>query len=513
MMYEPNEYKNQNGTNLENTIDLPEKDVREIHTNQETVNSNHMQGAAMGQNTTQSNAYESPYTAQTQNTQTEYTQSHTTQNIHANAQQANAQTQNYTQNHTQYTNQTQQQSQMHSTNAAKNAKEGCYAEQVKKGKKKSNGWAKLIAGCLIVGIAGGTSLGAGYGIVQNYYNNAPTSVTTSEGNHMVIQQTASTSAMSVVDVVSKVKPSVVSITTKIEGVTQYYGAFSVPYQGEGAGSGVIFYSDDDKIAIVTNNHVIEDATEVYATINDTASVPAKVVGTKSDSDLAVLTISWDDLRAAGIEEITVAEFGNSDEIEVGESVIAIGNAMGQGLSATDGIVSIKNQTISVDNNTLEVIQTSAAINSGNSGGALVNSKGQVIGINTAKYNSSMAEGMGYAIPSNEVAAVAQDLLEDGTASTPYIGIMGTSITSGNASLYKLPVGALVVEVTEGGPAQQAGLQAGDIITEFNGQTVMDMETLTEIVKGTEIGQTVSVHIIRNGETGMDLSLTIADKNA
>ena len=330
---------------------------------------------------------------------------------------------------------------------------------------------------------------------------------------MVIQQTASTSAMSVVDVVSKVKPSVVSITTKIEGVTQYYGAFSVPYQGEGAGSGVIFYSDDDKIAIVTNNHVIEDATEVYATINDTASVPAKVVGTKSDSDLAVLTISWDDLRAAGIEEITVAEFGNSDEIEVGESVIAIGNAMGQGLSATDGIVSIKNQTISVDNNTLEVIQTSAAINSGNSGGALVNSKGQVIGINTAKYNSSMAEGMGYAIPSNEVAAVAQDLLEDGTASTPYIGIIGTSITSGNASLYKLPVGALVVEVTEGGPAQQAGLQAGDIITEFNGQTVMDMETLTEIVKGTEIGQTVSVHIIRNGETGMDLSLTIADKNA
>ena len=226
-----------------------------------------------------------------------------------------------------------------------------------------------------------------------------------------------------------------------------------------------------------------------------------------------MTISWDDLRAAGIEEITVAEFGNSDEIEVGESVIAIGNAMGQGLSATDGIVSIKNQTISVDNNTLEVIQTSAAINSGNSGGALVNSKGQVIGINTAKYNSSMAEGMGYAIPSNEVAAVAQDLLEDGTASTPYIGIIGTSITSGNASLYKLPVGALVVEVTEGGPAQQAGLQAGDIITEFNGQTVMDMETLTEIVKGTEIGQTVSVHIIRNGETGMDLSLTIADKNA
>lgn len=504
-MYEPDEYKKQNENNTtNNTIDLPEHDVREIKSSEESVNTTNMQEAAMEQAATHTTTYEPLHAAQTENTQTQY---NTAQTMHEDTQQTD------TQNHTQYEHHAQQQSQMHSTNAAKNAREGCYAEHVKKSKKKSNGWTKLIAGCLIVGIAGGASLGAGYGVVQNYYHNAPTNVTTSEGNHMTIQQTASTSAMSVVDVVRTVKPSVVSITTKIEGVTQYYGAFSVPYQGEGAGSGVIFYSDDNKIAIVTNNHVVEDATEVYATINDTASVPAKIVGTKSDSDLAVLTITWDDLRAAGIEDVTVAEFGNSDDIEVGESVIAIGNAMGQGLSATDGIISIKNQTISVDNNTLEVIQTSAAINSGNSGGALVNSKGQVIGINTAKYNSSMAEGMGYAIPSNEVWTVAQDLLEDGTASTPYIGIMGTSITSGNASLYKLPVGALIVEVTEGGPAQQAGLQVGDIITEFNGKSVMDMETLSEIVKETEIGQTVSVHVIRNGETGMDVSLTIADKNA
>lgn len=388
----------------------------------------------------------------------------------------------------------------------------CYAEHVKKHSKKRNGgWAKLIAGCLIVGLAGGTGIGAGYGVVQQHYQTA-SSTTTSSGV-VNVEKTATGTGMSTIDVVRAVKPSVVSITTKIEGVTSYYGAFSVPYEGEGAGSGVIFYSDDEKIAIVTNNHVIEDATEVYATINDTTSVQAKVVGTKSDSDLAVLTISWDDLRAAGIDEVTVATFGDSDSLEVGESVIAIGNAMGLGLSATDGIVSVKNQTISVDNNTLNVIQTSAAINSGNSGGALVNSRGEVIGINTAKYNSSMAEGMGYAIPSNEVISVAQDLLEDGTVTTPYIGIMGTSITSENASLYKLPVGALIVEVTENGPAAKAGIQAGDIITEFNGKTVMDMESLTELVKETEIGQSVSVHIIRNGEKAMDVQLTIADKNA
>ena len=366
----------------------------------------------------------------------------------------------------------------------------CYAEHVKKhSKKKNSGWAKLIAGCLIIGLAGGTGIGAGYGVIEQHYQNAGGSTMTSSGT-VNVEKTATGTGMSTIDVVRAVKPSVVSITTKIEGVTSYYGAFSVPYEGEGA-----------------------DATEVYATINDTTSVQAKVVGTKSDSDLAVLTISWDDLRAAGIDEVTVATFGDSDSLEVGESVIAIGNAMGLGLSATDGIVSVKNQTISVDNNTLNVIQTSAAINSGNSGGALVNSRGEVVGINTAKYNSSMAEGMGYAIPSNEVISVAQDLLEDGTVTTPYIGIMGTSITSENASLYKLPVGALIVEVTEGGPAAKAGIQAGDIITEFNGKTVMDMDSLSELVKETEIGQTVSVHIIRNGEKAMDVQLTVQDKNA
>lgn len=392
--------------------------------------------------------------------------------------------------------------------------EGCYQEKVKKSKKKSNGWAKLIAGCLIVSLVGGPGIGAGYALIKYSINpDESISKTTSAGENMIVQQTASRTDMSVIDVVRKVKPAVVSITTKIEGVTEYYGAFRMPYQGEGAGSGVIFHSDDEKIAIVTNNHVVSDATEVYATINDKASVKAKVVGTKEDSDLAVLTILWEDLKKAGIETVTPAEFGDSNALEVGESVIAIGNAMGQGLSATDGIISMKNQTIALQGNPLEVIQTSAAINSGNSGGALVNTKGQVIGINTAKYNSEMTEGMGYAIPSNEVASIAQDLLEDGTVETPYIGVIGTSISTENASLYKLPVGALIVEVAEGGPAALAGIEAGDIITEFNGKKVMDMESLSELVKTVTIGQKVSIHLIRNGETGMDVTLTVADKNA
>ena len=227
----------------------------------------------------------------------------------------------------------------------------------------------------------------------------------------------------------------------------------------------------------------------------------------------MLSVSWDDLKAAGIEKVTTATFGDSDALEVGECVIAIGNAMGMGLSATDGIISMKGQTINVDGNNLTVLQTSAAINSGNSGGALVNSKGEVIGINTAKYNSSMAEGMGYAIPSNYIKPIVEELLETGTQPKPYIGITGTSITEENAELYKLPVGALIMEVTENGPAAKAGLEVGDVITQYNGKTVMDMDTLVELVNATEIGKTVDIHVVRNGQQSIDLKITIGDKNS
>ncbi len=398
-----------------------------------------------------------------------------------------------------------------------NVKKECYTEHIKKKnkRKRSGGWAKLIAASLIIGISGGAAMGAGYGVVKYYGNQQP--MTTNAGTTLV-QKTSTASSMSVVDVVRAVKPSVVSISTKIAGTKSYQspfglrGGFDIPYEAEGAGSGVIFYSNDSQIAIATNNHVIEGANEVFATINDNTTVRANVVGTKADSDLAVLTISWKDLKAAGIENVTVAQFGNSDNLQVGESVIAIGNAMGLGLSATDGIVSIKEQNINVDGNSLNVIQTSAAINSGNSGGALVNTRGEVIGINTAKYNSSMTEGMGYAIPSNDIKPIVEELLVDGTSPTPYIGIVGTSITAENASLYKLPVGALIMEVTKGGPADLAGIQAGDIITNFDGKTVMDMDALAKIIKQAEVGAKIPVHIIRNGQTGMDLTITIADKN-
>ena len=379
-----------------------------------------------------------------------------------------------------------------------------YEEKVKKMPKKKRGWAKLIVGCLIIGISGGTCIGVGHGLVEHFLHR---DTAVSMKMTTVEKDTGDGVVYSATDIVKAVKPSVVSVSTTVSGTARYWGGFSIPYEAEGAGSGVIFYSDENKIAIATNNHVVENARTIYVTMEGDVSVPAKVVGTKSESDLAVLTVSWADLREAGITEVTTAVFGDSDHLEVGDSVIAIGNAMGMGLSATDGIISMTEQTINVDGNPIPVLQTSAAINSGNSGGALVNSAGQVIGINTAKYNDSMVEGMGYAIPSNVITPIVDDLLVTGTQPKPYIGIMGT-----DASLYNLPVGALVVELEEDGPAVEAGLQVGDIITIFNGQDIKNMDALVEAVNEAEIGSMVKITIVRNAEEKMELEMYIQDKN-
>ncbi|MBR5794202.1 MAG: trypsin-like peptidase domain-containing protein [Anaerotignum sp.] len=384
-----------------------------------------------------------------------------------------------------------------------------YEEQVKKPPKKKKGWAKFVVGCLIIGIAGGASIGAGYGVVDNLMSGRNVVTGTPEG----IQKASSGEVYSATEIVKAVKPSVVSVSTKISGMTSYFGAFNVPFESKGAGSGVIFYSDDSRVAIATNNHVIENADTIYVTFEGDISVPAKVIGARSESDLAVLTVSWKDLNDAGIEQVTTAVFGDSDALEVGSEVIAIGNAMGMGLSATDGIISMKEQTINMEGNKLGVLQTSAAINSGNSGGALVNASGEVIGINTAKYNSAMVEGMGYAIPSNYIIPIVEELLQTGTQPKPYIGITGTNITEETAPMYKLPVGALVLEVTKGGPADKAGLQVGDVITQFNGQTVMDMDSLVESVNAAKIGSTVDMYVIRDGNDGVELKIKIEDKNS
>lgn len=403
-------------------------------------------------------------------------------------------------------------------NQNSNEKSDCYYyEKVKPTPKKTStkrGWAKFVAACLIISIAGGSSLGVGLGITQNYFNNM------NETSQSMVQNDSplatpvsiSNSGNSIIQTIQEVTPSVVSISTKAKSTALYFGGLSVPYESSGAGSGVIFYSDTDKVGIVTNEHVIENATDIQVTFDGDKTVQGKVVGKDNTTDLAVLTITKEELTKAGIKNVKVATFGNSDNIQVGESVIAIGNALGEGLTATDGIISAKGKQINVDGKQLKVIQTNAAINPGNSGGALVDKNGRVIGINTAKSFESAVEGMGYAIPSNIISPIMEQLLKDGFVPKPYIGIRGSDITEEVSQLYQLPIGVLVREVIPGGSAEQAGLQAGDIITKFGGKTIMTMDSLVTALSEKKVGDTVQVHIIREGTKPMDITLKILDAN-
>ena len=414
------------------------------------------------------------------------------------------------------------QHQFHQSENGGAAPEPCYYERVKEPQKKKNGnsWKKFIAACVIVSFVGGGTMGISLGLTQKYIDsryNTQGAKQTEEAQTATVKKAVSKSSgnKSTVDIIKEVKPSVVSISTKAESVMSSFGGFArIPYEQQGAGSGVIFYEDNDKIGIATNNHVIEGANDITVTFDEDKSVKASIAGTDSMADLAVLTISRADLNAAGITDIRVATFGDSDAMEEGETVIAIGNALGEGITVTDGIVSATGKTINVDGKVLQVIQTNAAINDGNSGGALVNEDAQVIGINTAKASEFTVEGMGYAIPSNVIAPIIEKLLVEGTAPKPYIGIRGVDITDEISQLYrlKLPVGVLVVEVIPGGSAEKAGLKPNDIITGIDGKNVISMDQLVEVLANQTVGNTVSIDIVRDGQTPMELQITILDAN-
>ncbi len=388
-----------------------------------------------------------------------------------------------------------------------------YHEQVKKAEKKHRPWMKYIATCLIVSIAGGGSFGVGLGWSQNYFSKPlPSDVSTAPVSAAPSATAVSSTTLSKKDVIKTVMPSVVSISTTIEAQS-FFGRI----EGSGAGSGVVFYEDDEKVGIVTNNHVVQGASEVSATFDTDKTVSATVVGTDRDAELAVLTVSKADLQKAGVNEVTVAVFGDSDAVEVGDDVYAIGNALGEGLTATDGMISAVGKDVSVQGSELkDVLQTNAAINQGNSGGALVNSTGEVIGINTAKSVSNNGaegvEGIGYAIPSNRVKELADILLTEGTVPKPGFGIYVQNISGEMSNLYRLPIGVLVRQVIPGGTADQAGMEPGDIIVEVNGRKIMDTDDLSQYLENLDIGQTAEVYVIRDGESSVKLDIAVGNMN-
>lgn len=305
------------------------------------------------------------------------------------------------------------------------------------------------------------------------------------------------SELSTVDISKKVGPAVVGITSTVNNI---YSIFNTSTTSEGTGSGIIISSDG---YIVTNNHVIDGASAVKVTLNTGTEYEAKVIGSDSKTDLAVLKIKPN-------ETLTVAELGDSSQIQVGERAIAIGNPLGLEFfgSTTQGIISAINRKITVGDRTMSVIQTDAAINEGNSGGALVNAYGQVIGINAVKISSSSVEGMGFAIPISEAKPVLEDLIKFGyVKGRPVLGISARDVTKDMAVRQGWPIGVQVMAAQVGSGAEIAGLQQGDIITKADGKEVKNFDDLNEIKDSHKPGEIMNLEVYKY-ETGLTAKVAV-----
>ena len=327
-------------------------------------------------------------------------------------------------------------------------------------------------------------------------------------------------SLDVSEIVSEALPSIVSITTKsVQEVQNYFGMYGMygyaPQQQEqeveGSGSGIIVGKNDDELLIATNYHVVEGADTLSVAFTDGNAVEASVKGFDEERDLAVVSVSLDDVEDDTMDAISIANIGSSDDLKVGEQVVAIGNALGYGQSVTTGIVSAKNRRMDSDNNTVtdgsddssdgvNLIQTDAAINPGNSGGALLNMEGEVVGINSAKLASTEVEGMGYAIAISDVTDILQNLMNETSrdklddSEHGVLGIKGSSVSSEAVQMYGIPAGVFVKEVTEGGAADKAGLKTNSVITEFNGKTVSSINQLIEYLSYYEPDEEVELTV-------------------
>lgn len=327
-------------------------------------------------------------------------------------------------------------------------------------------------------------------------------------------------SLDVSEIVSEALPSIVSITTKsVQEVQNYFGMYGMygyaPQQQEqeveGSGSGIIVGKNDDELLIATNYHVVENADTLSVAFADGNAVEASVKGFDEERDLAVVSVALDDIKDDTMDAISVAKIGSSDDLKVGEQVVAIGNALGYGQSVTTGIVSAKNRRMDSEKSTVtdgsddssdgvNLIQTDAAINPGNSGGALLNMEGEVVGINSAKLASTEVEGMGYAIAISDVTDILQNLMNETSrdklddSEHGVLGIVGSSVSSEAVQMYGIPAGVFVSKVTEGGAADKAGLKSNSVITEFNGKTVSSINQLIEYLSYYEPGEEVELTV-------------------
>lgn len=309
------------------------------------------------------------------------------------------------------------------------------------------------------------------------------------------------------DIVEQAMPSVVAITstavyqTNNYGYGWFFGGGSQTYEVPSSGSGIIIGENDTELLIVTNNHVVEGSSSLKVTFIDDQAVDAVIKGTDEETDLAVIAVPLENITEDTRSKISIARLGSSDELKVGQGVIAIGNALGYGQSVTVGYVSALDRQVRVSENTTRtLLQTDAAINPGNSGGALLNMRGEVIGINAAKYSSTDVEGIGYAIPISKAEDILSQLMERKTRTAVaedkrgYLGIQGTSVSEDASKSFGMPLGVYVYKILENGAAANSDLKEKDIITKFDGQTVKSMTELQDLLACYQVGDQVEMTV-------------------
>ncbi len=398
-------------------------------------------------------------------------------------------------------------------------------------KKKSNGFFKKAVAFTVCGVLFGGAAGGTFTLVDNYFNKendkeivqeVEATTYTEETTESVSEKTTEESPVSipttttlsdgeidsqsldVSDIAENVMPSVVAIT--IKAVTEYDLGFfggTYEYESEGSGSGIIIGTNEKELLIVTNNHVVSGAETVSVCFIDEQVYEANVKGTDSDNDLAIIAIDLGKISADTMASIKVATIGDSNEIKVGEQVVAIGNALGYGQSVTTGIISAKERIVST--NTTPLIQTDAAINPGNSGGALLNMSGEVIGINSSKYASTEVEGMGYAIPISEVESILEELMNEETREKVpeekrgYLGIMCQTVDATTSVTFGIPAGVLISDFTEGSAAKAAGMEKNSIITKIGRQSIGSTEELTSYLEYYASGEKIEITAMVNDD--------------
>ena len=439
-----------------------------------------------------------------------------------------------------------------------------------KKKKKKRTLIAVVAVCVVL-LAGTIGISAAYisknkdsltnvledGTLSKNDNNSNNDNSSDSGNYESIGSTntqndansSSKSGVTVTDVssvVSSAMPSVVAITSKTlvesrnnysQDIWEYYfgggnsgNNNSNSYEEDAAGSGIIVDQTSTELLIVTNNHVVEGADSLkiqFAGTESKDSVDGYIKGTDSTKDVAVVAVKLKDIPSDVLKNIKKATLGDSDKVNVGEGVIAIGNALGYGQSVTTGIISAKDRKVQLENQTMTLLQTDAAINGGNSGGALLNASGEVIGINVAKYSSSgsssnaSVEGMGFAIPISSVKDIISNLETKETRTKVsedergYLGISGFDVDEQTSQAYSIPQGIQVQSVVKGGPAENAGIAASDVITKFDGQDVSSMTSLQSMLEYYKKGEQVKVTIeYRDGREykTKDVTVTLGDKS-